>query len=124
MGHILDMGIDQQRADDIAATAAAMGEAPVYREFVLTFRKGRDVRLTMTVMGTSSCAVFDQHVYLKQPDEAMEVRARRRGFEADEQLAQAADLEATHDKARKAVARDVRWGVEQQAQMWRDSGVL
>lgn len=102
MATILQRGIDRERGDSIATNAAAMGEIPELREFILKVKRGPEVRLTLSVMGTDSCSVVAQHADLAEAGEYIDVQLRRYGFSEEELIE--ADLARMHG----AKSRDAR----------------
>lgn len=102
MAAILERGIDTARGDAIAATAAAMGEVPALREFIVRVKRGSEARVVLSVMGTDSCSVVAQHADLAEAGEYIDVQLRRFGFSEAELIE--ADLAYMHG----AKARDAR----------------
>lgn len=122
MATILERAIDTERGDAIAATALAMGEVPELREFVVKVKHGKEVRQTLSVMGTDSCSVTAQHACLCEAGEYLSVRSRCFALSEAEWLA--ADLARSTNKAEKAHARNDAAAVEAQLVDFRARGLL
>lgn len=116
MAHIMERAIDTERGDAIAATALAMGEVPALREFVVKFKRGHDVRLALSVMGTDSMSVAADHECLREAGEKIDVQPRA--------VCAFGEVESATQYAQRRARENDRAAIELQVQHLRCVGAL